>query len=79
MKNRDLVMVKLIQLSTDQFADLLDDQITLLMNGALCDLCMKRNGGQCLADANIMDGCKFDLVAWLQEEIGDEKLLTAAS
>ena len=40
MTNRDLILMKLIQLSPDRFAELLNDQITELMEGALCDLCM---------------------------------------
>ena len=45
MTNRDLILMKLIQLSPERFAELLFDQITELMEGALCDMCMKRNSG----------------------------------
>ena len=78
MTNRDLVLMKLIQLSPDRFADLLSDQITELMNGALCDICMKRNNGSCPAEESMTDGCKFDLAAWLQETIGNDELVAAA-
>lgn len=77
MTNRDLIMVKLIQLSPEKFAEMLNDQITVLMNGALCELCMMRNGGKCPAEEGELDGCKFDLASWLQEEIGNEKLIAA--
>ena len=47
MTNRQMIMLKLIQLSDEDFADLMDDQITDLMNGGLCDICMAKHGGEC--------------------------------
>ena len=79
MTNRDLIMTMFIKLSPERFADMLNDQITELMDGRLCELCMKRNGGECPADTNAEDGCSFDLVAWLKEEISHEKLIAAAA
>ena len=78
MTNRDLILMKLIQLSPERFAELLNDQITELMDGALCDLCMKRNGGKCSAEEEMVNGCKFELSAWLQEKIDNDKLMAAA-
>ncbi len=79
MTNRDLILMKLIQLSPEQFAEMLNDQITELMHGALCELCMKRNGGQCAAEQDTISGCNFDLAAWLKEDISREKLEAAAT
>ena len=76
MTNRDLM--KLIQLSPEKFAELLDDQITELMNGGLCEICMARHGGVCPNVSGEWDGCQFDLAAWLREEISNEKLVAAA-
>ena len=78
MTNRDLILMELIQLSPERFAELLNDQITEVMDGALCDLCMKRNGGKCAAEEEMVNGCKFDLSAWLQEKIDNDKLIAAA-
>lgn len=78
MTNRDLILMKLIQLSPEKFAELLDDQITELMDGGLCEICMARHSGVCPDVSGEWDGCQFDLAAWLQEEISNEKLVAAA-
>lgn len=78
MTNRDLILMKLIQLSPEKFAELLDDQITELMDGGLCEICMARHSGVCPDVSGEWDGCQFDLAAWLREEISNEKLVAAA-
>lgn len=68
MTNRQMIMLKLIQLSDEAFADLMDDQITELMSGGLCDICMAKHGGECPEETGDWDGCQFDLVEWLQKQ-----------
>ena len=71
MTNRQMVMVKLIQLSDEQFAELLNDEIGRLTNGALCKECMEENNGECEAERNAsVQGCPFNLVEWLQKKAG---------
>ena len=77
MTNRDLILMKLIQLTPERFAELLNDQITELMEGALCEMCMKRNNGLCPAEGTMVDGCQFNLAAWLQEKIDNDDLVAA--
>ncbi len=68
MTHRQLIMLKLIQLSDEDFADLMDDQITDLMNGGLCKICMASHSGECPEETGEWDGCQFDLVEWLQKQ-----------
>lgn len=80
MTNRDLILMKLIQLSPEDFAELMNDQISELMGGKLCELCMASNHGECLSEnAAVPDGCKFDLAAWLQEKISNDEMIAAAN
>ncbi len=51
MTNRDLIMIKLIQLSTKEFANNMDPMIHYLMDGKLCDLCHEQNDGRCPVEA----------------------------
>ena len=69
MTNRQMVMVKLIQLSDEQFAELLVDEIGLLANDTLCKECREQNGGECITGKNSPVECQFDLVKWLQQKV----------
>lgn len=79
MTNRDLIMIKLIQLSTKEFADNMDPMIHYLMDGKLCDLCHEQNDGRCPVEAGNLSGCLFDLEAWLNHSITNEELTAAAA
>ena len=68
MTNRQMIMVKLIQLSDEEFADMLNDQIGDLMDGKICQICMENNHGICDAERAMIEGCPFDLVAWLKKQ-----------
>lgn len=68
MTNRQMIMLKLIQLSDEAFADLMDDQIADLMKGGLCNICMANHGGKCPDETGDWNECQFDLVEWLQKQ-----------
>lgn len=70
MTNRQMVMVKLIQLSDEQFAELLNDNIGKLTGEAFCKECMEGNNGECPVEKDTAKGCPFDLVEWLQKKAG---------
>ena len=36
MTNRQMIMLKLIQISDEEFAEFMDNEITVLMEGGLC-------------------------------------------
>lgn len=50
MTNRQMIMLKLIQLSDEEFAAFMDNEITVLMDGGLCQVCMEKHDGQCPMD-----------------------------
>ena len=68
MTNRQMIMLKLIQLSDEEFAEFMDNEITVLMDGGLCQACMEKHGGQCPMDTGEWKECKFDIVEWLQKQ-----------
>ena len=51
MTNRQMIMLKLIQLSDEEFAEFMDNEITVLMEGGLCQICMEKHGGACPMDS----------------------------
>lgn len=67
MTNRQMVMVKLIQLSDEQFAELLNDEIGDLLNDLLFKECKTSNNCECETPNDSMAGCDFDLVEWLRK------------
>ena len=79
MRNRDLIMVKLIQLSDQDFADLMDDNISTLMGDELCRVCMAKHDGNCPNETGEWEGCLFDMVAWLRSIVGTDELTVAAA
>ncbi len=68
MTNRQMIMLKLIQLSDEEFAEFMDNEITVLMDGGLCQFCMEKHGNQCPMDTGEWKECKFDMVEWLQKQ-----------
>ena len=70
MTNRQMIMVKLIQMSDDDFAELMDNEITTLAGKDLCAYCMACHQGKCPSDSGEWDYCNFDLVEWLQKQAG---------
>ena len=60
MTNRQMIMLKLIQLSDEEFAAFMDNEITVLMDGGLCQVCMEKHDGQCPMDTSEWKDCKFD-------------------
>lgn len=79
MTNRDLIMVKLIQLSDKDFANLMDENISTLMGDELCKVCMAKHGGNCPNESGEWEGCRFDMVAWLRSIIGTDELTVVAA
>ena len=70
MTNRQMVMVKLIQLSDEQFAEMFNDEINSLAGGVICKECMEANHGECAAERDAaINGCPFDLVKWLRKKV----------
>ena len=68
MTNRQMIMLKLIQLTDEEFAEFMDNEITVLMDGGLCQVCMEKHGGQCPMDTGEWKECKFDMVEWLKKQ-----------
>ena len=68
MTNRQLIMLKLIQLSDEEFAEFMDNEITVLMEGGLCQACMEKHGRLYPMDTGEWSECKFDMVEWLQKQ-----------
>lgn len=69
MTNRQMIMIKLIQLDDEQFAEMLDDKISQLIGDSVCKECMAQNNGECAADKEaVITGCPFDLVSWLRKK-----------
>lgn len=68
MTNRQMIMVKLIQLSDEEFAEFMDNEIAVLMEGGLCQLCMEKHSGKCPMDTGEWEDCKFDMVEWLKKQ-----------
>ena len=69
MTNRQMIMLKLIQLSDEEFAEFMDNEITVLMDGGLCQFCMEKHGNQCPMDTGEWKECKFDMVEWLKKQV----------
>ena len=69
MTNRQMIMLKLIQLSDEEFAEIMDEEITNLMDGSLCEFCERKHGGECPIDTGEWDDCMFDLVEWLRKKV----------
>ena len=68
MTNRQMIMLKLIQLSDKEFAEFMDNEITVLMDGGRCQVCIEKHCGQCPMDTGEWKECKFDMVEWLQKQ-----------
>ena len=69
MTNRQMIMLKLIQLSDEDFAEFMEDQITGLMDGSLCEICEGKHGGECPMDTGEWEDCMFDMVEWLRKKV----------
>ena len=68
MTNRQMIMLKLIQLIDEEFAAFMDNEITVLMDGRLCQVCIEKHGGQCPMDTDEWKECRFDMVEWLKKQ-----------
>ncbi len=68
MTNRQMVMIKLIQMSDDEFAEFMNDEITDLMEGDLCKYCMEKHCGECPMETGEWEDCMFDMVEWLKKQ-----------
>lgn len=69
MTNRQMIMLKLIQLSDEEFAEIMDEEITNLMEGSLCEICESKHGGECPMDTGEWEDCMFDMVEWLRKKV----------
>ena len=56
MTNRDMIMIRLIQLSPERFAEMMNDHIQELMED------------RCPVETSDTDGNTSDLVEWLQQK-----------
>lgn len=69
MTNRQMIMVKLIQLSDEQFAQLLyDEKLSCLTNDLICRECGECNNHECLSENSINNCSQLNLVEWLQKQ-----------
>jgi len=69
MTNRQMIMLKLIQLSDEDFAEFMEDQITDLMDGSLCRICESRHNSECPMETGEWEDCMFDMVEWLRKKV----------
>lgn len=69
MTNRQMIMLKLIQLSDEEFAEIMDEEITNLMEGGLCKICERKHGDKCPMGTGEWDDCMFDMVEWLRKKV----------
>ena len=46
----------------------MDNEITVLMDGGLCTVCMDKHGGECPMDTGEWKDCMFDMVDWLRKQ-----------
>lgn len=68
MTNRQMIMLKLIQMSDNDFAELMDNEITTLVGKDLCQYCKACHKGECPTETGEWDQCHFNLVEWLQKQ-----------
>lgn len=68
MTNRQMIMLKLIEMSDNEFAEFMNDEITDLMEGDLCKFCMEKHNAECPIETGEWDDCMFDMVEWLNKQ-----------
>ena len=70
MTNRQMIMLKLIQLTDEEFAEFMSDEIMDIMDWKSCDICIRQHDGACPMNNGEQGNCMFDMVEWLRKKAG---------
>ena len=68
MTNRQMMMLKLIQLSDEEFAEFMSDEIMEDMDWKSCDSCINKHDGACPMKNGEQGNCIFEMVEWLRKK-----------